>query len=194
MRSLPTIVKTELLARSDWFQIEALHLEFANGQQRVYERLRGSGYQSVLVVALPDPQHVLLVREYAVGVEQRVLGLPKGGVEPGETTLQAANRELMEEVGLRAGRLRELGVLTLAPGHLCHSCSVVLAEDLQPCTATGDEPEPLEVMQLALSQLPALVASGELQEARAIAALFMALSSSSRHLVHSDEAVCRSAS
>ncbi|MNG08284.1 ADP compounds hydrolase NudE [compost metagenome] len=132
------------------------------------------------MVALVDPQQVLLVREYAVGVEQRVLGLPKGGVEPGETTLQAANRELMEEVGLRAGRLRELGVLTLAPGHLCHSCRVVLAEDLQPCTATGDEPEPLEVLQVALSQLPALVASGELQEARAIAALFMALSRSSR--------------
>ncbi len=176
MRSLPTILKTELLAESGWFQIEALHLEFSNGQKRVYERLRGSGYQSVLVVALPDPQHVLLVREYAVGVEQRVLGLPKGGVDAGETTLQAANRELMEEVGLRAGRLRELGTLSLAPGHLCHSCQVVLAEDLQPCVAPGDEPEPLEIVPVPLAQIPALVGSGELHEARAIAALFMALS------------------
>lgn len=179
MRSLPTILKTELLAESAWFQIEALHLEFSNGQQRVYERLRGSGYQSVLVVALPDPQHVLLVREYAVGVEQRVLGLPKGGVENDETTLQAANRELMEEIGLRAGRLRELGVLSLAPGHLCHSCRVVLAEDLEPSTALGDEPEPLEVIRVPLALVPALVASGELHEARAIAALFMALSNKS---------------
>ncbi|MCY1522789.1 ADP compounds hydrolase NudE [compost metagenome] len=128
------------------------------------------------MVALPDPQHVLLVREYAVGVEQRVLGLPKGGVENDETSLQAANRELMEEVGMRAGRLRELGVLSLAPGHLCHSCRVVLAEDLEPSTALGDEPEPLEVMRVPLAAVPALVASGDLHEARAIAALFMALS------------------
>lgn len=177
MRRPPTILKTELLARSAWFQIEALHLEFSNGQRRVYERLRGSGYQSVLVVALPDPQHVLLVREYAVGVEARVLGLPKGGVEPGETCLQAANRELMEEVGLRAGRLRELGTLSLAPGHLCHSCTVVLAEDLQPGTAEGDEPEPLEQLRVPLADVAGLVASGELHEARAIAALFMALAS-----------------
>ncbi|BAU72843.1 ADP compounds hydrolase NudE [Metapseudomonas furukawaii] len=176
MRSLPTILKTELLAKSDWFQIESLHLEFSNGQQRVYERLRGSGYQSVLVVALPDPQHVLLVREYAVGVEQRVLGLPKGGVETGETTLEAANRELTEEVGMRAGRLRELGRLSLAPGHLCHSCQVVLAEELAPCTARGDEPEPLEIVRVPLARIPGLVISGELHEARAIAALFMALS------------------
>ncbi|MFZ6047721.1 ADP compounds hydrolase NudE [Pseudomonas sp. CR3202] len=192
MRSLPTILKTELLAKSDWFQIEALHLEFSNGQQRIYERLRGSGYQSVIVVAQPDPDHVLLVREYAVGVEQRVLGLPKGGVDGDETPEQAANRELMEEVGLRANRVRELGLLTLAPGHLCHSCRVVLAEDLQPCAAEGDEPEPLEVIHVPLAQLPALVASGELQEARAIAALFMALSRSDRHLVRSDEAASRS--
>ncbi|WP_285962388.1 ADP compounds hydrolase NudE [Pseudomonas tohonis] len=175
MRRAPTILKTELLARSDWFQIEALHLEFSNGQRRIYERLRSSGYQSVLIVALPDPHHVLLVREYAVGVEQRVLGLPKGGVDQGEDSLQAANRELMEEVGMRAGRLRELGTLSLAPGHLCHSCSVVLAEDLHPGTATGDEPEPLEVIRVPLSRIPELVTCGELHEARAIAALFMAM-------------------
>lgn len=177
MHRPPTILKTELLARSKWFQIEALHLEFSNGQRRVYERLRGSGYQSVLVVALPDPQHVLLVREYAVGLEQRVLGLPKGGVDPGESCLEAANRELKEEVGLHAGHLRELGTLSLAPGHLCHSCTVVLAEDLQPGTAKGDEPEPLEVIRVPLTRIAGLVAEGELHEARAIAALFMALGS-----------------
>ena len=175
MRSLPTILKTELLAESGYFQIEALHLEFSNGHQRIYERLRGTGYQSVMVVALPDPDHVLLVREYAVGVEQRILGLPKGDVDAGESYLEAANRELREEVGLRAEHLTELGHLTLAPGHLCHSYRVVLAEDLHPCLTQGDEPEPLEVIRVPLNNLACLVARGELHEARAIAALFMAI-------------------
>lgn len=175
MRSLPTILKTELLAESGYFQIEALHLQFSNGQQRVYERLRGTGYQSVMVVALPDPEHVLLVREYAVGIEQQVLGLPKGGIDGGESSTQAANRELMEEIGLKADRLCELGHLTLAPGHLCHSYRVVLAEDLHPLKINGDEPEPLEVVCMPLTRIPELVARGELHEARAIAALFMAM-------------------
>ncbi|MBS7662073.1 ADP compounds hydrolase NudE [Pseudomonas lalucatii] len=180
MRSCPTILKTELLAESGYFQIEALHLQFSNGQQRVYERLRGTGYRSVMLVALPDPEHVLLVREYAVGVERQVLGLPKGGAEPHESYLQAAQRELIEEVGLRAERLTELGELTLAPGHLCHSCQVILAEQLSPCYLPGDEPEPLELIRLPLSQIGELVAHGELHEARAIAALFMALSALAR--------------
>ncbi|WP_137885810.1 ADP compounds hydrolase NudE [Pseudomonas sp. 2FE] len=180
MRTCPTILKTELLAESGYFQIEALHLQFSNGQQRVYERLRGTGYRSVMLVALPDPEHVLLVREYAVGVEAKVLGLPKGGAEPDEDYLQAAQRELIEEVGLRAERLTELGELTLAPGHLCHRYSVVLAEDLSPCYLPGDEPEALDLIRLPLAQIPELVARGELHEARAIAALFMALGALAR--------------
>lgn len=174
MRTCPTILKTELLAASRYFQIEELHLCFGNGQQRIYERLRGTDYQSVLIVAMPDPEHILLVREYAVGVEERVLGLPKGGIELGETSLQAANRELSEEVGLRAERLTDLGLLSLAPGHLCHQCQVVLAEQLRPCRAWGDEPEPLELVPVSLAELPGLVAKGELNESRALAALFLA--------------------
>lgn len=49
------------------------------------------------VVTLPAPDQVLLVREYAVGVEGHVLGLPKGGAEIGESYLQAAQRELSED-------------------------------------------------------------------------------------------------
>ncbi|MCU1750106.1 ADP compounds hydrolase NudE [Pseudomonas sp. 6D_7.1_Bac1] len=180
MRTCPTILKTELLAESGHFQIEALHLQFSNGQQRVYERLRGTGYRSVMLVAMPDPLHVLLVHEYAVGVENTVLGLPKGGAEPDEDYLQAAQRELCEEVGLRAGRLTELGELTLAPGHLCHRYQVVLAEDLSPCLLEGDEPEPLECLRVPLTQIPELVACGDLHEARAIAALFMAIGALAR--------------
>ncbi|MGE8393436.1 ADP compounds hydrolase NudE [Pseudomonas sp. BIGb0427] len=175
MRNCPTILKTELLAQSSHFQIEALHLQFSNGQRRIYERLRGTGYRSVMLVAMPDPEHVLLVREYAVGVEGTILGLPKGGAEAHESYLQAAQRELCEEVGLRAARLTELGELTLAPGHLCHRYRVVLAQDLSPCALQGDEPEPLECIKVPLAQIPARVASGELHEARAIAALFMAM-------------------
>ncbi|MGF6395131.1 ADP compounds hydrolase NudE [Pseudomonas plecoglossicida] len=176
MRQSPTILKTELLAKSSHFQIEALHLQFSNGQRRIYERLNGTGYRSVLLVAMPDPHHVLMVREYAVGVEGTLLGLPKGGADVGESYLEAAQRELGEEVGLHSARLTELGDLTLAPGHLGHRCRVVLAEQLSPCTRlTADEPEPLECLTVPMAQIPALVASGELHEARAIAAIFMAM-------------------
>lgn len=173
MRNKPQIIKKELVAESRYFQVESVHLEFNNGEQRVYERLKGSGYRSVMIVAVQAEQ-VVLVREYAVGVHDKVLGLPKGCVDEGETFIEAANRELAEEIGMAATQLTELGELTLAPGHLCHSCMVILAENLYPHQIQGDEPEPLEVIRVPLDQVGKLVVSGELSEARAISALFMA--------------------
>ena len=58
----------------------------------------------------------------------------------------AANRELMEEIGYGARKLRTLSRMTLAPGYFSHVTDVILAEDLYPQRATGDEPEPIDVV------------------------------------------------
>ncbi len=60
---------------------------------------------------------LLLIREYAVGIEEYELGFPKGLIDPGEGVLEAANRELMEEVGYGAERFDFLAKLTMAPSY-----------------------------------------------------------------------------
>ena len=142
----PTL-RRRRLAGSRLFQIEELALRFGNGEERLYERiLGGSAPASVLVVPMLDDDRVLLVREYAAGMERYELGLPKGRIEPGEAPLQAANREIMEEVGQGARRLREITTLSLAPAYIQHLTHVVLARDLYPSPLEGDEPEPLDVV------------------------------------------------
>ena len=174
MRDKPTILKTETLAQSRLFQIEALHLAFSNGTEVHYERLVSTNpYGAVLVVPMLDDDTVLLVREYAAGVHRYELSLPKGKVDAGEEILQAANRELMEEVGYAATELELLSKLTLAPGYLGHSTHIVLAHGLFPQRLDGDEPEELEVVPWQLSRLDELLAREDCTEARTIAALFM---------------------
>jgi 8-oxo-dGTP pyrophosphatase MutT (NUDIX family) len=74
-----------------------------------YERLAGSAVPGAVVIApLLDTRDILLVREYAVGLERYELGLPMGLLHGSETALQAANRELMEETGYAASNLRRL--------------------------------------------------------------------------------------
>lgn len=173
MPSKPQILGVKTVAQSRLFSIEQVDLRFSNGTEMAYERLQGKAGGAVLIVPMQDAKTVLLVREYAVGVERYELGLPKGRLEPGENVLDTANRELMEELGYAAHRLTEVAQLTVAPGYFGHITHVILAEDLYPQRREGDEPEPVEVVPWALNDLQSLLTRDDFSEARSIAALYM---------------------
>ena len=169
----PKILKRSEIAQTRNFRIEEIELEFSNGQERTYERLSNRSQGAVLIIALLDTDQFLMIREYAVGMERYELTLPKGKIDPGEGILDAANRELIEETGYSAKRLTHLHSLSLASGYSTHMTHIVLAEDLQPAFAEGDEPEPLEVLPWRLEQIHELISNPECTEARTFAALYI---------------------
>ena len=176
MPDKPVILNKTTVATSRLFRIETLDIEFSNGQQRTYERLaRGNpGRGAVLVVPMLDRDTVLLVREYSAGVHRYELGLPKGKTDPGESIIEAANRELKEEIGYGAGHLYHMTSFSIAPSYLEHMTEIIIATELYPEKLEGDEPEELEIVPWQLSDINSLLATGECTEARSIAALFMA--------------------
>lgn len=172
MPKLPEILHRQV-AESQLFKVEQLDLRFANGVERRYERLLGRVVGAVLIVALRDDGQVLLIREYACGTHSYELALPKGRLERGETILEGANRELMEETGFGARQLTEITSLTLAPGYMAHRTHVVLARDLFPQRLEGDEPEPIEVVPWSLDDLYSLSQREDCTEGRSLAALYL---------------------
>ena len=114
-----------------------------------------------------------MVREYAAGMEDYQLSLPKGLVESGETLFQGANRELKEEAGYGANKWRDLTTFTLSPNYMCHKMHVVVASDLYEEKLEGDEPEPLGVEIFSFDQLIELTQHPEFSEARTLAALYL---------------------
>ncbi len=173
MPKLPTVHARRKLVHTGVFHVEEMELEFSNGAQRRYQRIVGSDQGAVLAVPLADRETVLLIREYAAGMHRYELGFPKGHIEAGEDPLQAANREIQEEVGYGASRLEQLASFTLAPGYLSHTTHVVLASELYPNKIEGDEPEPIEVVPWRLSAIDELIARPDFTEARSIAAILM---------------------
>lgn len=170
---LPVLQRAGAVALGQ-YSLEQVHLEFSNGERRLYERLHSRSPGAVIIVAMPDPETVLLIREYAVGTHRYEIGLPKGRIDGGESVLEAANRELKEEVGMGARTLTRLRSLTLAPSYMSNAIHLVLAEDLYPERLPGDEPEELEVIPWKLSRLHELALREDCSEARSIAALFIA--------------------
>jgi ADP-ribose diphosphatase len=173
MREKPEIIASTTIAQTRLFRVEQLDLRFSNGVNVQYERLMGSTSGAVLIVPLLDAHTVLLIREYAAGMHRYELALPKGRIEIGESLIEAANREIMEEIGYGAHQLQHIHSLTIAPGYVNHTTHIVLAQDLYPQRNNGDEPEEIEVVPWQLDRLPALLEQADCTEARSIAALFI---------------------
>lgn len=172
---LPEILQRNVIAQSRLFQVEALHLRFSNGEERVYERIPGGNRHAVMIVPVLHDGTMLLVREYAAGTHAYELGFPKGLVDEGETDAEAANRELQEEVGMAAQQLTFLKQVSLAPGFMNARMSIFLAQALYPQQLVGDEPEPLEIVKWPLHEADALLDNPEFHEARSVAALLLLL-------------------
>jgi len=174
MQKPPTIHAIHPVTSSRLFHVEELHLEFSNGERRIYERLANRGNGAVLIVPLLDDDTLLLIREYSAGSGRYELGFPKGKVERGEDVLDAANREIMEEVGYGARDLQLLRRVSLSPGYMQHHTHLILARDLYPHRVDGDEPEPLEVVPWILSEAADLLLQDDFTEGRSLLALYLA--------------------
>ncbi|EAR61146.1 ADP compounds hydrolase NudE [Neptuniibacter caesariensis] len=169
----PEILKVTNTANSRLFKVEEIELRFSNGVERTYERLANRGRGAVMIIPVTEDNEVLLIREYAVGLEDYTLTLPKGLIDPGEDEHQAADRELKEEAGFGSHKLDTLKVMTSAPNYMGHKITAVVARELYPCRLQGDEPEEMEVVKWPLEKLDQLLLDEDFTEARAIAALYM---------------------
>ena len=161
-KPLPIVHDRRELAAGDMLRVEQVELEFPNGERRTYSRMKARGLGAVIIVPMLDATTVLLAREYAAGLHHYEIGLPKGRLERGESILEAAQREMKEEIGYGARKLQELTRL------------IVLARDLYPEKLEGDEPEEIEVVPWPMADLHALTAREDCTEGRTIAALYIA--------------------
>ena len=173
-RQLPKIHFRREREAGKMLRVEQIDLEFSNGERRTYHRMKPSGLGAVIIVPMLDEETVLLAREYAAGLHHYEIGLPKGRLEHGESIIEAAEREMKEEIGYGARNLVELTRLSLAPGYMTHITHIVLARDLYPEKLDGDEPEELEVVPWPIADLRGLTARDDCTEGRTIAALYIA--------------------
>jgi len=160
--------------------VSVRHATFSAPDGSTFEReiVRHPG--AVVVVPVETSEgaaRALLVRQYRAAIDGELLELPAGKRDvAGEDPAATAERELVEEVGVRAGRVTKLAEFYNSPGFTDEHSILYLAEDLSPCAndAQGIEEEHMTVVAVDLDRVPELIASGEISDAKTIIGLCLA--------------------
>ncbi len=134
--------------------------------------------ESVVLVPMPDPSHVILVKQYRYPVDRWVWELPAGSVDPGETVEEGARRECEEEIELVPGRVELIGYFYPTPGYCDEKMNVFRLTGLESPkpgapAAHKDPDEDLRVKTFSLDELRRMVHAGELPDLKTAVALLL---------------------
>lgn len=170
-----TILASEPIYRGKLVHLYRDTVRLPDGAQAEREIIHHPGAVAMvpLLPGAPGDPQVVLVRQFRAAVQRPLLEIPAGTLEPGEDPLEAAARELQEEIRYRPGKLERLGGEYTAPGYTTELIHLFLATDLQPAALTGDADEFIEVVALPLSAALEQIARGEIQDGKTLIGLLL---------------------
>jgi len=178
---------------ASWRRVDSRRLE----RCRVFDLDRvsflkpgGTGVRDFYVVSAPDwinviplteDGRVVLIRQYRFGIEGFTLEIPGGMCDEAELPADAARRELREETGYEAPDIVALGWVHPNPAIQTNRCHTFLARGAKRVGAPSpDQDEAFDVVEVALDEIPGLIAGRKITHALVVAAF---------HLLHTEKGV-----
>ncbi len=166
-----TVTASEPAFAGRAFQVRIDTVRRPDGKSQKIEIVDHPG--AVTLVPVDADGLLNFVRQYRHSTLEVMLELPAGTLEPDEDPAACARRECREEIGLAPEKLEPLGGFFLAPGYSTEYLHVYLATGLTQSPLPADEDEDLRVERMTLEQAEALARSGELRDAKSLAALYL---------------------
>ena len=169
MDERPLTIGSDRIFEGRVFNVRVDRVRYSDGAEHRVDVVEHRG--SFTVLAMPSPGEVVLVRQYRHPIGKALWELPAGTAEPGEDPLEGASRELREETGYRAERLRSLGSLYATPGFCTEIMHFFAAEGLEAGEQMLDEDERIEVATFTREEAWRLVAAREIGDMKTVLAL-----------------------
>jgi ADP-ribose pyrophosphatase len=169
MGERPQVAASRSLFQGRVFNVRADELRYGDGSAHRIDVVEHAA--SLAIVATPGPHEIVLVKQYRHPAGRELWELPAGTAEPNEEPIDGARRELREETGFRAGRIRAIGTVWTTPGFCSEIMHFFLAQELTAGEPALDEDERIEVGSFTLEAAWRLVARGT-ADAKTVLALF----------------------
>ncbi|MFZ0594602.1 MAG: NUDIX hydrolase [Bryobacteraceae bacterium] len=128
---------------------------------------------SAVMIAVDDRNRVLLVRQFRLPARQKLWEIPAGRLDPGETPLKAAKRELREETGVRAKHWIKLASFYASPGYVAEKMNLFLAMELTLGEQDLMDDERIEIGWFAAKQMGEMIHRGKILDAKTIIAHYL---------------------
>jgi ADP-ribose pyrophosphatase len=147
------------------FSIHTDRVRLPNGHEATMEVVRHAG--SVVLLPMPDPAHLILVKQYRYAIDRWIWELAAGSLAPGESAEGGAARECQEEIELVPGRIERLASFFPTPGYCDELMTFFRLTNLSPPTAESpavkrDADEDLRVRTFAVDEVRHLLRNGEI--------------------------------
>lgn len=128
---------------------------------------------SAVMLAEDDKKRILLVRQYRLPAGKSIWELPAGRLDPGETPLVAAKRELKEETGYRAKKWTRLASFWVSPGYVEERMTIYLAQDLVAGDATPMDDERIETRWFTRREIAQMIRAHKIEDAKTMIGFLM---------------------
>ncbi|WP_323700952.1 NUDIX hydrolase [Staphylococcus pseudintermedius] len=157
-------ISKESIYKGKIIEVEKHKVSLPNNETAYREVVKHNG--AVAICALTPDQQVILVKQYRKALEQELLEIPAGKLEPGEDRESAAMRELEEETGYKAKKLTLIGEVYGTPGFSNEKISVYFADNLVEGKVNLDEDEFLEKVLYSLDDVKKAVEARTIEDAK----------------------------
>jgi ADP-ribose pyrophosphatase len=155
------------------FDIDRDKVRLPNGRTVTVDVVRHP--KSVVLIPVPEPGHVILIRQYRYAVNAFLWELPAGSVDDGETPEQAARRECHEEIGKVPATIVRMAAMFPTPGYCDEEMVFFRVSSLEEPTeaAALDEDEDIEARMFELHEAREMIRRGEIVDMKTVAGLAM---------------------
>ena len=126
------------------------------------------------IIPMFDHSHAILLNQYRHALRKYIWEIPAGTLDPLESAMSCAQRELIEETGFSADQWHRLGEITPVPGYSDERIHIFLATGLQPAERHLDKDEIIHVHKVECEEALDMIRRGDIQDAKSIAGLFLA--------------------
>lgn len=170
-KGLMKIISSKEILRNRLFTITEEHAVDPDGFEIHRSIIHHPG--SAVMMAVDDGRRVLLVRQFRLPAGKRLWELPAGRIDPGETALQAARRELREETGYSARNWTKLAAYWPSPGYVAEKMTLFLAEQLKAGVQQPMDDERIECRWFSKRELAGMIRDGGIQDGKTLVGYFL---------------------